>query len=61
MRRVDWFLAGVIGLFLAGGLIWQTLAWMGAVRLASHEAVIALTFDPGAEVARIRLYLANAR
>jgi hypothetical protein len=31
MRRVDWFLAGVIGLFLAGGLIWQTLAWMGAV------------------------------
>ena len=42
MRRVDWLLAAMIGLFLAGWLAWRTLAWTAEVRLASREAVAAI-------------------
>jgi hypothetical protein len=53
MRTLDWFLAAVIGLFLAGGLAWQTLTWMAEVRQASRGAVVAIAVFESVRPARL--------
>lgn len=42
MRRLDWFLVAVIGLFLAAAMAWETLAVTAEAHLASRQANVEL-------------------